>query len=120
MSSPVTDQTPKRSRVVADIDYNALLSAIKDVKINGFKRRTTARAYNIPKTSFIRYLDRLDDEVLDITALTDADLLQMLRRYTHRTPPLLVILFHVIKIDYYVLLFIIYICNVYFLQGIHL
>lgn len=85
-----TEKTPKPQQKQTDIDFDKLLLAIKDVKINGKSKQATAKAYNIKRTNLRRYLNKLDDELPDITALVDTDLVQMLHRYTERNPPLMV------------------------------
>lgn len=61
-------------------DYNGLLSAIKQVKINKKSIKATARDYNIPGTSFLRYIKKIDDEFPDITKVSDDELLKNIKR----------------------------------------
>lgn len=88
MSQPDAKKTRENTQKQANIDFDELLNAIKDVKIHGKSQNATAKAYNFKRPSLIRYLKRLDEEVPDITAISDADLIGMLQRYTHRAPPL--------------------------------
>lgn len=62
-------KNPEQTQSKADVDLNALLLAIKDVKLNHKSKQATANTYNIKRTNLRRYLNRLDDEVPDITAL---------------------------------------------------
>lgn len=55
-------------------DFDALMRAIKEIKVNNKPITTVARAYNIPKSSMFRYIQKLDAIVPDITELDDEEL----------------------------------------------
>ncbi|XP_031637668.1 uncharacterized protein LOC116350086 [Contarinia nasturtii] len=71
-------------------DFDALLNAIKAIKIEKKRIRPTARAYSISKTSLTRYVEKLDKEVADISKLSDVELLAILRRIASYATPKLV------------------------------
>lgn len=66
-------------------DFGALLEAIKEVKVDKKPKKTIARAYNIPKSSFIRYIQKFDKEIPDITEVSDYVLLQTIRKIASYT-----------------------------------
>lgn len=61
-------------------DYNALLITIKDIIINKVPVRAGSRENNINQTSLRRYLKKFQQEVPDISAHGDEELLRIVRR----------------------------------------
>lgn len=68
-------------------DVNALLQAIKKVKIDGAKPIPVAREYNIPKSSFVTYLAKFNRRVTDISDLTDDQLLNEIKNISSYGAP---------------------------------
>lgn len=60
-------------------DFDALLEAIKSIKINGISIRKAAAANNIPQKSMCRYVKKFDERVDDINGYSDDQLLPILR-----------------------------------------
>ena len=56
--------------------YDELPQAAKDIKLGNQKVRLTAPRYNIPKANLLRYMQKLDSEVPDNTAVLDINLAQ--------------------------------------------
>lgn len=91
MSSQNPSKKPrKQQKSKPEIDLDALVQAIKDVKLNQRPIRSTAKNFSIPRTNLMRYIERLNDEVPDITAIPDSNLKDILLTYTARVPPLMV------------------------------
>ena len=61
-------------------DFDTFLNAIKAIKVEKKSIRSTAHDYSIDKSSLSRYVKKLDKEVPDITKVSDADLLVIVRR----------------------------------------
>lgn len=60
-------------------DFDALLKAIRAVKIDKKSKKSVSKEYNIPKTSMLRYQIKLDAKFPDISTVDDAELLKVLR-----------------------------------------
>lgn len=60
-------------------DFDALMRAIKEIKVNKKPITTVARAYNVPKSSMFRYIKKLDAIVPDIAELDDDELTSKIR-----------------------------------------
>lgn len=71
-------------------DFDALLKAIKEVKVDKNPIKRTARTYNIPSSSFLRYIKKFDDEVPDITQVSDDVLMKIVKKVASYTKPSLV------------------------------
>lgn len=63
-------------------DFENLLNAVKEVKIEKKKILRVAKAYGIPDNSLGRYIKKLDDIVPDISAVPDDQLLKILKEST--------------------------------------
>ena len=61
-------------------DFDTFLNAIKAIKVEKKSIRSTAHDYSIDKSSLSRYVKKLDKEVPDITKVSDANLLVIVRR----------------------------------------
>lgn len=61
-------------------DFQALLHAIKCVKIHTKSVNSAAKAFNLNRISLGRYLVKFDAEVPDITKVSDDKLLEIVRR----------------------------------------
>ena len=71
-------------------DFEALLDAIKAIKISNKSRKSTAKAYNIDMRSLGRYVRKFDAAVPDITAVTDDELLEVVHQIASYATPSLV------------------------------
>ena len=70
-------------------DHDALLAAIRSIIINNVSASRAEKALNINVKSFNRYVSAFRAEVPDITALSDDELLNVVRRIaTYETPSL--------------------------------
>ena len=56
-------------------DFDALLNAIKAIKIGKKSIRSTTRDYSIDKSNFLLYVKKLDKELPDITKVSDVELM---------------------------------------------
>lgn len=74
--------TDRANRKIGVTDFDALLKAIKEIKIDNKSLRATCKAYNIPRTSMSRYVGKLDAKFPDISAVNDAALIKELRSMT--------------------------------------
>ena len=61
-------------------DNMMLLSAIKAIKIDKKSVRAVAEAYNIDRKTLGRHLVKFDSEVPDVSALSDEELLYVIKR----------------------------------------
>lgn len=61
-------------------DFDALLIAIKEIKLNKKSIRSTAMKYNIPKSSLARYIRKINAEIHDISLFDDDELMKVVRR----------------------------------------
>lgn len=68
-------------------DYNALLSAIKDIKVEKKSIRSTASAFKIDKSSLSRYVTKFDKIVSNIEDVSDADLLEIVHSIAFYSAP---------------------------------
>lgn len=71
-------------------DLEALLNAVKAIKIDKKGLRATATAYKIPKSSLSRYIEKVDKEIPDIGAVDDEQLSTVLQDIASYTTPKLV------------------------------
>lgn len=69
----------KRTTEQGISDFDALLNAIKCIKIGESSIRKAGLTNNIPDRSLSRYLKKFNEKVEDITGYTDEQLLQILR-----------------------------------------
>lgn len=60
-------------------DFDALLSAMKSIKLNNVSIRKAAAANDIPERSLNRYKMKFDEQVENIKDHNDEELLQILR-----------------------------------------
>lgn len=68
-------------------DYNALLRAIKDIKVENKSIRSTASAFKIDKSSLSRYVTKFDKIVSNINDVSDADLLEIVQSIASYSAP---------------------------------
>ncbi|KAL1493856.1 hypothetical protein ABEB36_009542 [Hypothenemus hampei] len=66
--------TRKRKTRHGVTDFDTLLRAIKAVKIGKQSARSTARAFNIPKSSSCCYIKKVNTKISDVTKIADNDL----------------------------------------------
>lgn len=71
-------------------DFNALLDAIKAIKVENTSKTSTAKAHNIDMRSLSRYIKKFDAVVPDINAVTDDELLKVVREIASYSTPSLV------------------------------
>ncbi|KAL1516835.1 hypothetical protein ABEB36_000682 [Hypothenemus hampei] len=71
-------------------NFNALVAAIKDVKLANKSIRSTAKSYNIPKSSLARYIQKASVEIEDISAVDDDELLKLVKRVASYATPFMV------------------------------
>jgi len=71
-------------------DWNNLVATIKEIKVDHKSLRFTARAYNIPKSSLGRYVNKLNDANEDISTLDDDALLKLVKSVSSYATPSLV------------------------------
>jgi len=71
-------------------DWNNLVAAIKEIKVDHKRLRSTARAYNISKSSLGRYVNKLNDANEDISTLDDDALLKLVKSVSSYATPSLV------------------------------
>lgn len=64
-------------------NFDALLSAVEEIKIDKKSIRSVAAAYNIPKSNLARYIGKIDAIGLDISKLDDDEILHNLLNVTH-------------------------------------
>lgn len=62
------------------IDYDAIVNALKAVKISKRSIRDAAAAYGLSKSTLGRYVKNFDEEGQDIANLTDAQLDDLVRK----------------------------------------
>lgn len=62
-----------------DFDFDAVLNAIKSIKINHVSIRKAAAANGIPDRSLTRYSQKFDAHVKDINDYKDEQLLEIIR-----------------------------------------
>lgn len=60
-------------------DYSVLLKAVKEIKNEKKSIRATSKTYNIPKTSLLRYVRKVNSKFDDISRVTDAVIMDQLR-----------------------------------------
>lgn len=68
----------KKARSDEDIDYNALLKAIKVCLLENRGLRPTARSYNIPKSTLDRHVKKLKNSH-DVSNMTDDELMNVIK-----------------------------------------
>lgn len=61
-------------------DFDALVTAVKAIKIAKQHLRPVATRYGIPKSSLGRYISKFDEQVEDITVLDDDQIKNVLRK----------------------------------------
>lgn len=79
-----TMSAQKGKKTEDSVDFGILIQAIRDVKMNKKAAKPTARAYKIPKTSFYRYLEKVNAKYTDISRVDDVELMNCLRGITAR------------------------------------
>lgn len=84
---------PKKSADSKEIDFNALIQAIKDCLLNNKTVRETARAHELPKGTLHRYNKIVAEEYSNISTVGDAALLEFVRQANPKAPTKLVGLF---------------------------
>lgn len=62
------------------IDYDALVNALKAIKISKQSIRVAAAAFGMSKTSLARYVQKFDKEGKDIANMTDAEIDALVRK----------------------------------------
>ena len=70
MAGKKTKKIAKNTETKA-IDYDALVNALKAIKISKQSIRVAAAAFGMSKTSLARYVKKFDDEGKDIANMTD-------------------------------------------------
>lgn len=70
------------SKKAEKIDLDALLEAIKELKINGKSIRSVASQYNIPKSNLSRYISNLTANNVDF-ATADANDIKDMAKHLH-------------------------------------
>lgn len=71
-------------------DHDALLAALKDIRINNTSVKKSAATFNINRISLGRYLKKFNDQVPDLEKLNDEQLLKIVRKIASYTTPKLV------------------------------
>lgn len=71
-------------------DWNALVAAIKKVKLDNKSIRSTAKAHNIPKSSLARYIQKVNDTMEDISTIDGEALLKLVKSVASYATPLMV------------------------------
>lgn len=71
-------------------DFEALMKAIKQVKVDKKSKQSTAREYNIPRSSLVRYIAKLDATIPDITQVSDVELMKAIKAVASYCTPSLV------------------------------
>lgn len=61
-------------------DFEALLNAIRSIKIDKKSVISAATAYDIKRTSLTRYIAKFDEVVPDISVVPDDELLKIVQR----------------------------------------
>lgn len=60
-------------------DHEALLRAVKEIKIDKKSIRSVCSKYGVSKTSMLRYLNRLDEQFDDISVVDKSELMDVLK-----------------------------------------
>lgn len=69
-----------------NVDEDALIAALKAVKLANQSIRASALAFQIPRSTLQRHIDRFDETENDIITMTDAQLLDFVQnRQTYGT-----------------------------------
>lgn len=76
--------SPKKKSTKRKVDCDLMLAAIKEVKIDKKPARAVAREYNIPRSTLNDNMKKLNELLPDITAVDDADILEILRQNSDR------------------------------------
>ena len=76
----ISDFFPKWTTERGITDYDALLDAIIEVVVNKKKIKTAARLYNIPHTSFDRYIKKFEQKFPDISEMIHDELLKNVKK----------------------------------------
>lgn len=71
--------TPGKAEKQPDIDFNALLQAIKECLLENKPVRTTARAHNLPKSTLDRHMKKVKEAYDDISMVSDDILMDFVR-----------------------------------------
>lgn len=87
MSTPEkTAPTPKKAEKPEEIDFDALLAAVKDVLIEKNGIRATARAYNLPKSTLEWHTKKVKESFDDVASVSDSVLMGFIRRKRMHLP----------------------------------
>lgn len=68
-------------------DIDALVAAVKEIKIDKRSVKSIAIKYKIPRSSLIRYMDKLCAQIQDISLVDDSELTSKLQTITSRGSP---------------------------------
>lgn len=82
MSASTSENPGKKAKTPAKptIDYDAVIKALKAVKINKRSFRVASKSYELSTTSLNRYIKKFDEEEKDITQLTDDQINAFVRK----------------------------------------
>lgn len=87
--------TPKKSDGHQEINFNALLQAIKQCMLEEKGIRATAREFGIDKSSLQRHVKKVKAVYDDISSVKDDVLLELIRTSHMKIPPNMVCLLFV-------------------------
>lgn len=76
----------KKPVATAEMNFNALLQAIKSCLVDKQAIREAARGHGIDKSTLQRHLKKVGDSFEDINKAKDDELLEFLRTSSTRTP----------------------------------
>lgn len=87
MSTPKkSDYAPKQTDAKAEIDFDALVKAIKDVLLNKKGSRPAAREYNVPRATLERHIKKVKETFDDVSAVADCVLKDFVREKRMKLP----------------------------------
>lgn len=78
--------TSKKASVSTEINYTSLIHAIKQCIIGNLPIKSTAKKFNIPRSSLQRYLKKVREKFDDLSSVGDDVLLDFVRDCNKRTP----------------------------------
>lgn len=74
-----------------EMKLDAIVSAIKDIKLNNKGIRYTAKLYNIQKSSLSRYIQSINAAMPDIKNVPDNDIKDFFRKSTTPSGPKVIV-----------------------------
>lgn len=76
----------KKSASKQEIDFDALIVAVKACILDKLPVRATTRRYGIARSSLQRYIDKVNAIFSDLSVVNDDDLMEFVRLAHARTP----------------------------------